>query len=1343
MTPRNGFIRRTPCRLFDSTEASLVLLPSRRRYHPLLMTTQGVLLVVGVKPTAVEEHVDSDVAFCRFLQYERKRMSIRIRIHPPRVREEKKSPNAWHASREVGACFFALDRVPLDVAFRYKAVAGEGYVREASVIYWSENVELPNLSPVPFEIGFTLEDFVPKSTLQLVLALKSSFEILQGALQDGKIRRRINIACAHIRSACVGPVAPLGLRALGTALRSGTNDFLGASDGYTPANASAREVSQTMQRLPRDFAGWLLQGASIDYVSHLSVQPGFGEQEQDVLPAIYALLSQLRAKAWEETRLNQQCKFCGGNLRPNKSSEKTSKIFMPRQPKTSAKSSLKNHLVWVADLGVLEAAVQRGDPSLELHGLWRYCVGEGADQITIQPPIKELPHHAGQSIEIKDTAPRVFLVIGPNLHQYAHIYGSLRHGVMDFMEPSSSANQPELSSLNPRFHERREAGLPLLRSWFGLCDTTDSVASSFLNAGKGRERHLKRAGEVLHIEFSDFQHNCIMNISKRITHWYFIAGAGKTKMLAAVGLIAAWQDSHNLIVMSAGTNAVASVLEDILLHALDRESVLRLETIDQGDGSFVDLGHTWLRDRLDEAMKVEKATIAAVDRMIHLLMSYLPFLARLATTGALDRFRTLILLLFAIRHDYLDAHYYSRCEELEPLVLSKLRILIVSADMLVKLSAGVSSWSSWFASVRRNLLIADELPDLSFEALSPMMVDFDMALLAGDCNQFDATKGAKNSNRSPQPLKRHSASHWCRQLSRDTPDNIDSVGSSFQYRYGQHTINYLKAVFPDLLSGLECPRNFRKTFLLPYLFSNLIKDNDWTFAENSEVLRSSAMFTCALAVIGIEMVLGYMRGNPAGACQILIMWCLLCPLTELMSFIDAFCVDVCRSVHEIFNIPQPTEGYEGAYNYSSWIHTRRLQFKAAQNAQGSDADIAMWFIARRRRNDKGLRGEQTLGPFILEMGSRAKIRQHGFFEDLREEEVAPNGKAFRGEALKLGITNFCTNETDSNGKRLLRTYKVRDFMQKSLDDTFCGLDADSATYQIRPAHTDMLFFFLGAPICRESFSGESDAASSIWCDDFLSKQRSLVNKCKCYYREMIWTRRTTSTNREQRPALNDYFHPKHREALLQCLNDCKPRGRERQLTTYKYNDPQTTHTVDFAEWERMLVPIINVHLLDLDKRGADPAFEDSKDAMHYVNIVVPFILTLVDGVSDLNELIDALGKCVETKFRATSRGAELLNEGGSFRFYTGHHKRQQYEYGGIRFVIAACRSDRPAAILEYTNAAGKKIEALHWYVAQGLLHQQPLQTVVLARVRDIALAKCIVEVLQNRLHIQRVALRSH
>ena len=159
------------------------------------MTTQGVLLVAGVKPTVVEEHVNSDIAFCSFLQYERKRMSVRIRIHPPRVREEKKSPNGWLASREVGACFFALDRVPLDVAFRYKAVAGEGYVREASVIYWSENVELPNLSPVPFEIGFTLEDFVPKSTLQLVLALKSSFEKLQGALVAHIVDWSVSKAC--------------------------------------------------------------------------------------------------------------------------------------------------------------------------------------------------------------------------------------------------------------------------------------------------------------------------------------------------------------------------------------------------------------------------------------------------------------------------------------------------------------------------------------------------------------------------------------------------------------------------------------------------------------------------------------------------------------------------------------------------------------------------------------------------------------------------------------------------------------------------------------------------------------------------------------------------------------------------------------------------------------------------------------------------------------------------------------------------------------------------------------------------------------------------------------------
>ena len=167
-----------------------------------------------------------------------------------------------------------------------------------------------------------------------------------------------------------------------------------------------------------------------------------------------------------------------------------------------------------------------------------------------------------------------------------------------------------------------------------------------------------------------------------------------------------------------------------------------------------------------------------------------------------------------------------------------------------------------------------------------------------------------------------------------------------------------------------------------------------------------------------------------------------------------------------------------------------------------------------------------------------------------------------------------------------------------------------------------------------------------------------------------------------------------KQKLLQYLSNCKVIERERVLPNYKYMEAETKHTADFTEWRSVCIPIITVHLLDLDTHAADPSFVDSRSAMHYVNIVVPFALTLVDRVWDLNELINDMTTRVKGNFSSTERGAELLLD-GSLEYYTGHHKKRQYEYGGTRFVIAACRSDRPAAILEYTDSAGKKTEVLH------------------------------------------------
>ena len=90
----------------------------------------------------------------------------------------------------------------------------------------------------------------------------------------------------------------------------------------------------------------------------------------------------------------------------------------------------------------------------------------------------------------------------------------------------------------------------------------------------------------------------------------------------------------------------------------------------------------------------------------------------------------------------------------------------------------------------------------------------------------------------------------------------------------------------------------------------------------------------------------------------------------------------------------------------------------------------------------------------------------------------------------------------------------------------------------------------------------------------------------------------------------------------------------------------------------MCVPIINVHLLDLDKRAVDLAFVNSRSAMRYVNIVFPFALTLVVGVLDLNELINVIAICVEDQLGATPYGVELLRA-SSFKYYTGRHTNRE------------------------------------------------------------------------------------
>ena len=83
------------------------------------------------------------------------------------------------------------------------------------------------------------------------------------------------------------------------------------------------------------------------------------------------------------------------------------------------------------------------------------------------------------------------------------------------------------------------------------------------------ERCLDRAEELVGVRFSEFQRTCILEIKKRITHWSFVAGAGKTKMLVALALIESWLHPDRLVCLCAGTNAIAADLEETLRKATD------------------------------------------------------------------------------------------------------------------------------------------------------------------------------------------------------------------------------------------------------------------------------------------------------------------------------------------------------------------------------------------------------------------------------------------------------------------------------------------------------------------------------------------------------------------------------------------------------------------------------------------------------------------------------------------------------------------------------------------------------------------------------------------------------
>ena len=100
--------------------------------------------------------------------------------------------------------------------------------------------------------------------------------------------------------------------------------------------------------------------------------------------------------------------------------------------------------------------------------------------------------------------------------------------------------------------------------------------------------------------------------------------------------------------------------------------------------------------------------------------------------------------------------------------------------------------------------------------------------------------------------------------------------------------------------------------------------------------------------------------------MILVMWSLLVPLEVLEDFLTASLPQQCAIVHEAWQIKEPEEGCEVAYDVDAWKDKPWLQFKAIQNAHSSNREVTMWFVARTSPQDDGLKGDQLVKEDMFE-----------------------------------------------------------------------------------------------------------------------------------------------------------------------------------------------------------------------------------------------------------------------------------------------------------------------------------------------------------------------------------------
>ena len=1049
------------------------------------------------------------------------------------------------------------------------------------------------------------------------------------------------------------------------------------------------------------------------------------------------------------------------------------------------KGSAKMSIIWIGYYDVVQKAIRNGTTSHIAELFTRhYIVSDNKGQLlTVAPPVHELPYSEVESRPVSGAGgERLITLTSSSLFQHIHVYESLRKiaGLLEVQEGDLSALRLT-NVLTMQDVSGKAAGFQLARRWLGmqkvghastsagqLVDENQSVWDTFFGPLGERRDFLafveREVGYKLTLRQKDF----LNTLRGPLTVCSFVAGAGKTHLSTSImSWIVQKIPTPPLIVAMTTTNLQAGELQTLLETKLDPDRILRIAVLEGSDGT-PDTFEAYLRDAaLDRGKSKEGVVLTVMDKVLSALIE-LWRLSICATCPEASRnaLQRVALHVLAMRHTYLENS--RNCLKMRQQdAVDKVQVLVGTTSQMIKLFGSQSPWSAYIEKIGRRVFgFMDEFQTQGFQPVLSILGALDNCMLFGDprqlpqhAHQNDAPKtlGECLGKPSGGRMLRESTLQW--QLAPSWAESVAIKCGTIQYlkhdetlRFGSSITSLIERVFRREFHVTSHP-HAPCTTILPTLFRHLPYESyDLEHGPPPYYVSSMPLFASAAIVVAVETIMAVASRSVQDARKhtILVIAFRRKVLWAFQDYLLHVLPTLCTKLCDIYDYSGHREKH--TYDMYTLMQQDILQFKAAQNANGSSATACIGLLFKRRPQDRTWAGDETEEHLLFQYLTRVSKRLYPFVEDLRPGMLIP--PKYHARASRMGFPPWQLVNTGHEAPAQRQLLLARFY--KELEAIYCeqmGVPDEYAAQKISWLNSTTSVSVLE----RLSFAASVSSDHSQSPNECLQK----VSRHQCTREEMTRLR-----------------------GMAECMYlNCQTWGSSaRAHSAVEYRDGPICDLLGSASqplkrelWERIFgrsdaqaTPAPPPSLPCIEKFSERMAPEDDTHPELYVENTGPTQEQIVHTWRPV--AIDAVSVHLQSEVQAlviipladafTDRGADkhwLLRllwshaatelDAWNRRHGTFHglctrvarHKKQSYEYGADRFVVTACRSDRVAFQIwsvKDSDASGADEQLLfHFYCAMGLFLQHEDEVTLLARCYHHAAAAALVKVVGHVLGV--------